>query len=196
MLFYCLTNWIVDQADSSGTSPCRRPGTYGLRFAAVRPADGLRPPPAPWCRSLTATGTPGARTTSRRSYRIARRFAGGSARVFARPGPHFNRGDQSGKGCLQRSRLWRSSFPPKSPRLGVSPTPLPSPLPFGRRETGGGAAREQIDGPPPSRCLDPSAHVQSGNGARPRGIAGRGGLWLAKNSRRSVRPFAFYELSP
>ena len=57
-------------ARHSGIPPSWRPRASGVRFASVPPGPAA-PPSRPLMRSRTATGTPGARRTSRRSCRIA-----------------------------------------------------------------------------------------------------------------------------
>ncbi len=94
-----------------------------------------RPPPVPG--REPATGTPGARKTSRRSCRIARRFAEGSVIVFARPGPHSALGGPVPAKDVRRWPLTRRwSVSPPIPRRGNSPSPFPFPLPSGRGQRG------------------------------------------------------------
>ena len=115
------------------------PGSASLR--SLR--DRLRRPPARWCGSLTATVTPGARSTSRRS---CRSLIGSLKAVASLPAvvgfcssrPPF---DFGGDGPAKDFQRWplrgerdRSPYPP----AGGSPPPLPSPPPRGEGETEGG----------------------------------------------------------
>jgi hypothetical protein len=83
-----------------------------------------------------ATVTPGA---PRRSCRIAGRSADGSVMVFARPGPQFMWGDQTGKGCESGVAECVDRDRPPIPRRGLPPLLFRLFPPRGEGETGGGA---------------------------------------------------------
>ena len=89
----------------------------------------------------TATVPPGTRSTSRRSCRIAGRFAEGNVRVFARPGPHAISGGPAPAKVrferCRRARRERADFPHSLPRRGSFPHFLSVPSPLRAKGNGG-----------------------------------------------------------